>query len=247
MSIEQPKSRDEANWAKPVSELHLTHDLPPDAVNLNVEGRRVAAMAGGFGKMWQKTYRVRLEGAEVTPQQVVKAWKESFASFWPESNRFYKSLGEISPGDVALINMKTGGVKLSTGILVLYADEESFTFMTPEGHMFSGMITFSASEEAGSVVAQVQCLIRTQDPLYELGMTFGGHRAEDKMWTHVLQALAARFGAEAEPTAERVCVDKRRRWSQWGNVRRNAGIRSGIYTAGAPLRAIAKPFRKRVA
>ena len=35
-------------------------------------------------------------------------------------------------------------MKLSTGVMVLYADEESFTLMTPQGHMFAGWITFSA-------------------------------------------------------------------------------------------------------
>ena len=29
-------------------------------------------------------------------------------------------------------------------MFVLYADEESFTLMTPQGHMFAGGITFSA-------------------------------------------------------------------------------------------------------
>ena len=28
--------------------------------------------------------------------------------------------------------------------MVIYADDESFSFMTPQGHMFAGMITFSA-------------------------------------------------------------------------------------------------------
>ena len=33
---------------------------------------------------------------------------------------------------------------LSTGVLVLYADDESFTLMTPQGHVFAGWITFSS-------------------------------------------------------------------------------------------------------
>ena len=40
-----------------------------------------------------------------------------------------------------------GGMKVKTGVMVLYADEESFTLMTPEGHMFAGWITFSAYQE----------------------------------------------------------------------------------------------------
>ena len=42
-----------------------------------------------------------------------------------------------------------GGLKLSTGVLVLYADDESFTLMTPQGHMFAGWITFSAFDDGG--------------------------------------------------------------------------------------------------
>lgn len=242
------KSRDEAYWAKPVSELHVSQDLPPEAVNLNVEGRRVAGMTGGFGKMWQVTYRIRLDGTNVTPEDVIKVWKENFASFWPKKSRFFGPIAAISPGDVALLNVRAGGVKLSTGILVLYADDVSFSFMTPEGHMFNGMITFSAHTEEGVTVAQVQGLIRAQDPMYELGMTFGGKGAEDRMWLHTLQSLAAHFGVETRATVNRVCVDKRRQWNQWRNIKKNAAMRSGLHMLGAPIRALKRPFtRKRAA
>jgi hypothetical protein len=43
-------------------------------VNLNVQGRREVGALQGFGKLWQKTYRVRLAG-------VVEAWKENFDKF----------------------------------------------------------------------------------------------------------------------------------------------------------------------
>ena len=241
---EARKSRDEAFWAKPVSELHLG-EVPADAVNLNVEGRRVAGMTGGFGKMYQVTYRIRLEGADVTPQQVVSVWKERFASFWPKKNKFFGSGAPIAPGDVALLNVRTGGVKLSTGVLVLYADDESFSFMTPEGHMFNGMITFSAFDDGGATVAQVQGLIRAQDPIYEVGMTFGGKGAEDRMWLHVLGRLAAHFGVETRATVTRVCVDSKRQWEHWRNVKKNAAIRSGLHMAGAPMRALRKPFSRK--
>ena len=32
-------------------------------------------------------------------------------------------------------------VRMSTGVMVIYVDDESFTFMTPEGHAFSAWIT----------------------------------------------------------------------------------------------------------
>jgi hypothetical protein len=234
---------DEQHWAPLVSELHIGHDLPSGALNLNVEGHRVMGIAGGFGKMWQKTYRIALTGASVTPQDVVKVWKADFGSFWPSKNRFYKPMREIQPGDVALINLRVAGVRMSTGILVLYADDESFSFMSPEGHPFAGMITFSAHTDAGATVAQVHLFIRTQDPFSELGMMLGGHRAEDWMWMTVLRNVAARFGVDAKATKQVECLDRKRRWSEWRNIRRNAGLHSIGYALGAPFRALAGMFR----
>ena len=242
----EQKSRDEQYWAKPVSELHVGHDLPADAVNRNVEGRRVAGVSGGFGKMWQKTYKITLSEPGLTPQQVIQVWKDHFPYFWPKGARFFGPMSSLTPGDVALLNMSMpGGVKLSTGILVIYADDESFSFMSPEGHMFAGIITFSAHESAAGVVAKAEGLIRAQDPVYELGMMFGGHRKEDKHWMHTLQSLANYWGIEAKAEKSRTLVDKRRQWKHFGNIKRSAALRSAAYSMGAPFRAMAKPLKRR--
>ena len=50
-----------------------------------------------------------------------------------------------------------GKMKLSTGVMVLYADEESFTLMTPQGHMFAGWITFSATEATATRSPRRRC------------------------------------------------------------------------------------------
>jgi hypothetical protein len=62
--------------------------VPAEAVNLNVEGRRLTGALQGFGQLWQKTYKVRLTGAGVTPKEVVRVWKEEFPSFLPPHSRF---------------------------------------------------------------------------------------------------------------------------------------------------------------
>ena len=54
--------RDAAAWAPRGTDLKVTY-IPEGAVNLNVDGRRVAGPLQGFGPLWQKTYRMRLEGA----------------------------------------------------------------------------------------------------------------------------------------------------------------------------------------
>ncbi len=245
-SLEQEiVSRDATYWAKNVSTLTVG-EVPPDAINRNVTGRRVMSPLQGFGKMWQKTYRVMIPPGKVTPTEVIKTWKAHFPEFWPKGNFFYGPLTGIAPGDVALLNLAMPGrVKLSTGVLVLYADDESFTLMTPQGHMFAGWITLSASEEDLGTAAQAQVLMRANDPLYEVALALGGHRQEDKFWQHTLRSLAARFGAHDLPVETQVvCLDKKRQWNKAKNIWHNSAIRSGMYMAGAPGRAVMRPFKR---
>jgi hypothetical protein len=244
MSDEQRAARDAASWAKSVSQLNVS-EVPEGAVNLNVEGRRLSSPIQGFGKMWQKTYQVRLPAEQISPTDLIATWKERFPEFWPEGNRFYAPLTGIAPGEVALLNMSLPGkMKLSTGVMVLYADRESFTLMTPQGHMFAGWITFSALEVDDETVAQAQVLMRASDPIFELGLTMGGHKQEDRFWQQTLTALASHFGHEAEIDTQVVCVDRRRQWSRWSNVWHSSAIRSTLYTTGAPGRALKRRLKR---
>jgi hypothetical protein len=241
---QEAAARDAANWAKSVSHLNVS-EVPEGAININVEGRRLSSPIQGFGKMWQKTYQVRIPAERVSSTELIATWKRRFPDFWPEGNRFYAPLTGIEPGDVALLNMTLPGkMKLSTGVMVLYADDESFTLMTPQGHMFAGWITFSATEQEAKTVAQAQVLMRASDPVFELGLALGGHRQEDRFWAETLTALAAHFDCAAEVDTQVVCVDHKRQWSRWRNVWHSSAIRSTLYTLGAPGRAVKRAFRR---
>lgn len=231
-------TRDAGSWARPVSKLARPQVADEAAINRGVEGMALAGPIRGFGKLWQKRYDVALEGAEVTPEQVVEVWKREFRDFWPEANRFHAPLTGIAPGEVGLINATVPGrLQLSTGVFVLFSDERSFAFMTPEGHLFAAFITFAAREVEGTTHASVELMMRASDPVFELVLTFGGHRMEDRFWEQTLRALASRFGAEgAEPTRTVACVDRRRQWRHARNVRHNAGMRATIYALGGPGR-----------
>lgn len=236
-STEQ-QPRDVTYWAQRFDKMRVT-EIPAEALNANVEGRLALGPLQGFGPLWEKTYRVRFETVEVTPAEVITAWKANFASFWPPDSRFYIPAGGITPGQVAVINISgPAGARLSTGIMVMYADEESFAFMTPEGHMFSGWITFSAYLKGGVTVAQSQVLIRSDDPVWEFVNRLYGFRKEDQMWRHVLTSLAAHFGVLAEVQMEKVCIDPRIQWSRAKNIWYNAGMRTMVYTVGALARGI---------
>jgi len=236
MSDETTTPRDAANWA-PNGAAIKVGALPPEAVNLNVDGRRLVGPLQGFGQLWQKTYRVRLRGCAASPEEVIVAWKAQFPQFQPPQNRFFPSVAGVSPGEVVLINASLQGMPIQTGVLVLYADDTSFTLMTPEGHPESGWVTFSAWDEGGCAVCQVQSMARANDPLYELGFALGGGAAQEAIWRHVLRSLAAHHGVTGEVVAfEKQCVDRRLQWGQARNLWQNAAIRSLLYALGRLFR-----------
>ncbi|MFN2167529.1 MAG: hypothetical protein ACK2U9_14845 [Anaerolineae bacterium] len=227
----------EAAWAKPVGKLQVV-EAPDGALNLNVDGRGLTGPLQGFGQLWQKTYRIRLAGSQATPGEVVSFWKANLPHLMPDDSRFYPSLSGVKPGEVLLINATLpgmpGGMPVSTGVLVLYADDESFSVMTPDGHPESGFNTFSAFEADGVTVCQIQSLARANDPVYELGFRLlGGGEQQERIWHHVLTQLAANYGVTAAVEMDKVCVDGRLQWNRAGNVRHNAVIRT---TLMAPVR-----------
>jgi hypothetical protein len=221
---------DQATWSPLVSRLKGC-EAPAEAINLNVEGLAVVGPLQGFGQLWEKTYWVRLSGLEISPAEVVRTWKGNFDQFWPEGNHFYAPLTGITPGEVALLNMSMpGGMPLSTGMLVLYADDESFTLMTPQGHFESGWITFSAHEQDGCTIAQVQSIARANDPFYEIGFWLFAHRVQEKFWGQTLTNLAVHLGIDGQVQMHKTCLDPHLQWSEVKNVWYNAAVRTAIYT-----------------
>ena len=218
-------------WADPVDRLTIP-PLPKEAINTNTEGRRTTGPVRGFGSLWRRTYAIRLVTSTATPAEVVRVWKERFASFWPSGGRYYGTDKPIEAGDVALLNLSgPAGVTIATGILVIYADDESFCFISAQGHMFGGMITFSAHDENGTPVAQVQALLRASDPLFEITVRLGiATKPEDQFWQGSLKSLAAYFGVEGQPVSQQaVLLDSSLQWSKAKNLWYNAAIRNGLH------------------
>jgi hypothetical protein len=240
--VEGAAALDQA-WARPVESLRTdgTHD---EAFSVNLDGRHVVSPLQGFGQLWQRTYRVRLSGVQATPAEVMTEWKSNFPKFQPPDNRFFAPSVGVKPGELLYINsnlMSGPGVSqmtgIASGVMIIYADEVSFTVMTPEGFPVSGWNTFSTFEEEGAVVAQVQGLERATDPIYEFGYRFlGGEKKQDATWTHVLRSLASHYGLTADVQQRKTCVDPALQWSNAGNIRHNAAIRTLFYRLGAPFR-----------
>lgn len=237
MATEPRTPRDQDSWARPVDRLSTTAKT---AGMDTVTGKRVTGPVQGFGQMWQKTFKVPLTGSEHTPEEIVAHWKAGFPTFWPKGSSFYAPLAGITPGEVALFDVQpiTGSpVRMPSGVMVIYADRESFTFMTPEGHALSAWITFSAFRNGDVTVAQVQALERTSDPFIELSYILGANRANDRFWERTLENLAASLGVAAPIIeSEKICVDKRRQWRYVRNLRHSAAVNMAVGTVTAPAR-----------
>ena len=242
----------ESSWAAPVSRLQVGA-VPTGASHINLQDRQLASPIQGFGPMWQRNYRVRLSGADVSPAEVIEDWKANFAHFQPPQNHFYPPLSGVNPGEIVFISANLpiapglpGIIPLKSGVMVLYADQEQFAVMTPEGFPIAGINTFMAYEEDGVTVAHIQGLLRTSDPIYEFGFRFmGGEKQEDQIWYYVLERLAERWGVKGQVHFHKVLIDPQVQWRYARNVFQNAAIRSFFYMLAAPVRWLVRPFRRR--
>jgi hypothetical protein len=216
---------DAACWAIPLERL-LVPEMPSQAINMNMRGRRVVGPVHGFGPLWQKKYQLAVPKAGLSPEDIIKVLKQNFPRFQPKYNRFYPTEKGILPGEVIAIDSSTPGGPVSTGVMVLYADRNSFTLITPQGHPESGWVTFSAFLAKDRLVAQIVGLARANDPIYELAFRSVGSNMQIRIWTHVLTSLAAYLGVPADVGVEANRVDPGVRWSEWRNVWYNAQIRT---------------------
>ncbi len=221
--LTEPRNSD--SWAQPVDAFHVG-EVAEGARKGNVEGRKPTGPLQGFGQLWQKTYEVRVPGP--TPEQVIATWKANFGEFWPADNKFYAPAGGIAPGEVAVIGGGKGPAKLTTGVRVIYADDRSWSYMTPEGHPWAAIITFSAHEAEDEVtVARIHLLVRANDPLYEVSFKLYTSRMEDKIWNHTLTQVAAHFGTVTPVVETGVqLIDKKRQWNQFSNIYKNSALRT---------------------
>jgi anti-anti-sigma factor len=227
-------------WARSVERLSLT-GIPAEAMNINVEGRKVSSPVNGFGRLWNKKYRLHLHDGTIDPQQIMSLWRAEFLSFWPKGNLLFASRGApIIPGTTALLNLTLpGGVVLATGIMVIYADDHAFSFATVEGHILCGWITFSSFRESSATIIQVHLLFRAGDPLMELGFRLGAAAQEDRFWHDVLHNIARRLGTYGEVEQQTVLIDPQVQWREMKNIRYSAAIRSSVYM---PLHLLKRGF-----
>ena len=222
--------QDVHSWAPAIDRITVPF-TSPTGFNLNVNGRLPVGPVNGFGQLWQKIYWLHVSDSSITPEAAIKALKEQFPSLQPSYNRFYPSPQGITPGEIVLFDSFTPGGPVSSGVLVLYADERSFTFITPQGHPESGWITFTAARgEDGRTVVQLLGLARSNDFVYEAAFRLVGSKMQVRIWTSLLRSLAHHLGVRPEVSVNQTCVDPGLQWSELQNIWYNAQIRTLLYT-----------------
>ncbi len=222
---------DADHWAKvPWNGLLSTPDFPTEARNINVAGRRAVGPPEGFGQLWQKIYRLYIDDLDITPESAITALRENFIALQPSFNHFYASNKGIRPGEIVAIDSSTPGGPVSTGVMILHADERSFTFITPEGHPEAGWITFSAYRDSEDrTVVQILGLTRSSDPVFEAAFHLVGSKMQVNIWTFLLKSLAAHLGVASHLTVDQRCVDPRTQWGKVWNIWYNAQIRTLLW------------------
>ena len=174
--------------------------------------RVLGGPARGFGRMWEKTYTMTLEG--VSPRTAIAPWRENFP--WPAPQR------------------------RGRGVTVLYADAESVTVSTLPTEPLAGWITVSAERAGPLTDVRVNVLMRARDPLSELGFELGGYRRQDMFWVTALTALAGQL-ARPDPAVviRGVCLDSRHQWRNTRNVCHSPVLRTMARTVSVPFAVLA--------
>lgn len=216
-------------------------ELIPGAELPNIAGRKVVGPTQGFGQLWRKRYWLVLDPG-IAPTDVITAWKRDFSSFWPGTSELRGPIQEqmVTAADIGL----PAGTRIATGLVVVRSSGRNFTLMTLQGHIFAGWVRFSSRAADDRTVAEVEVLMRAGDPIYEVGLLLGGHKAEDRFWRETLVAIAEHFDREPRVEMQAVLEDRHRQWSKFFNVWHNAAIRTQLHRAWSWLRSAAGRLRR---
>ncbi len=223
LNVKAGKQSD-AGWAPYIERIKVT-ERPEGALIRNMDNRRLQPQIKGFGKMWQKTFWLTIDKPEFTPKDIILKLMQNFVVFQIPENFFYPTSKGLSPGALVFIDSKTPGGIVSTGIYVLYVEDTSFTYITPQGHPEAGWITFSAKEEDGKIRLQIQGLVRASDPFYEIAYAIAGQAFQEKIWLNVLTQMAKHLEIEDNGQMVKYKPAGNWQWGKAGNIWYNAQLR----------------------
>ncbi|WP_045867135.1 DUF1990 family protein [Streptomyces sp. WMMB 714] len=172
-------------------------DLPPRlAEHLTDEWSK--PLSDGVGPMFRRRFAVRIEGAAMTPEELMEAVAANLNRVAPSTVAvFHKTRGKAGPpceGDEYRVQMPgpwDGPVR------VLHCDATSFRLGTLRGHLEAGQIQFSArTAEDGLLEFRTEAWSRAGDRLADLlySRLRVAKEMQFNMWVHFCLRAAAVAG-----------------------------------------------------
>jgi uncharacterized protein DUF1990 len=171
-------------------------DLPPPLPEELVDGR-LQRLEDGAGPLFRRRYSVRIEGSDLTPEQLIgEVVKEPNRAAPIEVAVFRKQRGEKGPlrvGDEYVVRMPG---PWDGPVLVVDRTPTSFRFATLEGHLEAGQIEFRACPDGNAVRFEIESWARSGDRLS--GLLFDRVKVAKEiqlhMWTHFCERAAKLAG-----------------------------------------------------
>ena len=221
-------ARDNKGWSTLKSKL-IVSDNRPNAININVNNRTVLGPLQGFGSVLEKEYKLQIPNSQLSAQELMSKFRSSFITLQPPQNVFYPSSKGIEAGETVLIDSSTPGGVVSTGVHILFSDDVSFSFITPQGHPEAGWITFSASEKDEKIEIKIRGLASASDPFFELAFRLAGSKFQERIWKTVLANMAKSINVDDNIILTKKIIDKKLHWKAVRNLWFNAQLRSLPY------------------
>jgi Domain of unknown function (DUF1990) len=173
-----------------------TADAPPP-LPASVALDEVQLPDDGYGTLFHRVYRTRIRETAMTPEAVIERIAANpdcvapteFASF----QKVRGDEGEMRVGDEYVVHMAgpwDGPVR------VVERTPRCFRLVTLEGHLEAGQIRFSAREENGMVVFEIESWARSAGALVDLlyDRLRMAKEVQLHMWTSMLQRVAEMAG-----------------------------------------------------
>jgi len=174
----------------------LTADAPPP-LPPHVARDEVQRPGDGHGPLFHRVYRTRIRETATTPETLIArvaadpdcVAPTEFASF----QKVRGDRGEMNVGDEYVVHMAS---PWDGPVRVVERTPTCFRLVTLEGHLEAGQIRFSAREEDGMVVFEIESWARSAGPLVHLlyDRLRMAKEVQVHMWTSMLQRIADTAG-----------------------------------------------------
>ncbi len=170
--------------------------VPELPVNLDLDD--VQGTEDGTGPLVHRTYRTRMLGSDLDPQELVKRIGANPDRIAPSGFATFQKLGVAGPlalGDDYVVRMPgpwDGPVR------VVAAQPDAFRFATLRGHLEAGQIEFRACSDRGALEFTIESWARSGDRFSDLLYTHLRLAKEVQlhMWTSVLERIVKLAGAK---------------------------------------------------